>query len=202
MHKRFGFTIVEVMVVAAVLATLLIVGIVGVRSIQMTSRDNERQNDIDTLAINFETIYAKEIRDSSNTIIKPQGSYMPVAGGYTASFSIPAELISELEKNTTLAPGQTATSLQTITPTSCNSSTSNATVCYLSTGFTTATSASTVTKNRYVYVPLVRFDDSTKRLCTVALIQSGTVSGCHAYELYYVKEKSTTTVLKKESKGR
>ena len=182
----------ELMVVIALIAILLVMGTLGVRGMQAMSRDNERQVDVDTIATNLESTYSKEIRDSSNAIVKPQGSYLPVSGSYNTSLVISSEMIAELEKNAIKAPGQTSTSLISLAKNVCNTATSNATTCNLVTAsVNNALTASAITPNIYIYVPLVREGDP--RLCTTALVQTGTAS-CRSFKIYYVLEKSPTVV--------
>ncbi len=195
MLKQNGFTIVEMIVVTVVLVSLLTVSVVGIRGMQASARDKERTADIDTLAMNIETMHSQEIRDSSNNLIKPQGSYPPVAGTISSGFSIPNEVVNELEEDALRAPGQSSQSLRSITHAVCGAgSTSSPQVCKINnTVLNSQLTDAAIGINSYIYVPITRFDDS--RLCTVALIQSGAIDGCRSFKLYHVKESGSSVVM-------
>ncbi len=55
--KSRGFTIVELLIVIIVMAILLTLAVVNVRSTQIKARDNERHVDIENLATALESIY-------------------------------------------------------------------------------------------------------------------------------------------------
>lgn len=55
MHRRFGFTIVELAVVITIIGILLGVGMVGLGRSQMQSRDNERRVDAENIAMAIES---------------------------------------------------------------------------------------------------------------------------------------------------
>ncbi len=57
MAKGRGFTIIELLIVMAVMAILLVIGVVDVSSSQVHARDNERKADVETLATALETFY-------------------------------------------------------------------------------------------------------------------------------------------------
>lgn len=200
MHRRLGFTVVEVVVVAVLLTILLVTSVIGLRGSQVSSRDRERRADISTLHTNLETLYNKEIR-SGSTIIKPQGSYMPVQGNYLVGLSISPEMIKELDELATRAPNQSAISLRTVPGSICNTSgspVSTTNICYInSTSLNNELTAAKVTTNNYVYVPLVSSADN--RLCTVSLIVNSLAGGCRSFKLYSVLETDSSLVQIKES---
>lgn len=55
--KSRGFTIVELIVTITIMAILLTLGVVNLRSSQANARDAERKTDIESLATNLETFY-------------------------------------------------------------------------------------------------------------------------------------------------
>ncbi len=69
-----GFTVIELAVVLAVIAILLVVGTVSFRSYQASARDKERHGDVQAISVYLETIYQRQIF-SGATLIKPAGSY-------------------------------------------------------------------------------------------------------------------------------
>ena len=75
MIRRTGFTVVEVIIVMAIMAILLAIGTVSFRSYQVSTRDKTREGDITTIQNYLESLYPRELRDSSNNIIKSAGSY-------------------------------------------------------------------------------------------------------------------------------
>jgi prepilin-type N-terminal cleavage/methylation domain-containing protein len=75
MQKHKGFTIIELTIAMVVMVILLGVGVVSLRSAQMKSKDSERQADAQTIAAYVEQLYAKELRDGSNNVIKKAGTY-------------------------------------------------------------------------------------------------------------------------------
>lgn len=200
MHKRknHGFTIVEVMVVMILMIAFLTLSVVGVRGVRLSLRDRERRADIESIAIDLESAYSREITRADATILKPAGSYMPVKGGYTTSLSISSEMLNLIEKSATIAPNQGTASLFTVPKTVCTSS-SSATSCYINnTALSSEVSATKITDKRYLYVPLARNGE----LCTEALLASAPSSACRSFKLYSVLESSPATVQVRESKSK
>ena len=198
MHKQNAFSLVEMLVVVTILLIIMTMSVVGVRGMQKSSRDNERKVDIETIATNLETLYAKEMRNASDVIIKPQGSYMPVSGNYnTVELAIVPEFLNELERGAATAPNKT-TGLKTVPKSICNSTSpniSNSTTCFVNTtALNNELTYVKITTDNYIYVPYA----DANRICTVALVQSGTT--CRSFKLYYVLEGSPTTVRVWESK--
>ncbi|PID33073.1 hypothetical protein CR969_02680 [Candidatus Saccharibacteria bacterium] len=69
-----GFTVIELAVVMAVIAILVVVGTISFRSYQASARDKERHSDVQAISIYLENIYQRQIF-SGATLIKPAGSY-------------------------------------------------------------------------------------------------------------------------------
>ena len=55
--KARGFTVVEILVVIIIMAILLTLAVVNVRSTQINARDAERQTDVENIAIRLESYY-------------------------------------------------------------------------------------------------------------------------------------------------
>ena len=100
MSRRTGFTVVEVIIVMAIMAILLAIGTVSFRSYQVSTRDKTREGDIATIQNYLESLYPRELRDSSNNIIKSAGSYpahvVNGAGGSTMTDALFDQIFSEL----------------------------------------------------------------------------------------------------------
>lgn len=58
MNIRRGFTVVELVVTITIMAILLTLGVVNMRSSQANSRDSERKADVETIAMHLETYYS------------------------------------------------------------------------------------------------------------------------------------------------
>lgn len=75
MRVRRGFTVVELVIVLAIMAILLVAGFVSFRSYQMNARDKERESDVAAIQMYLEGIYPQEIRDNNGNVIKEAGTY-------------------------------------------------------------------------------------------------------------------------------
>ncbi len=64
--NRRGFTVVELLIVIALMGILLTLGVVNLRSTQVNARDTERKTDIDSISLNLETFYKTGI-DATTT---------------------------------------------------------------------------------------------------------------------------------------
>lgn len=100
--KRHGFTIVELIVVIAIMGTLIVMGVVNMRDSQMNARDTERKNDVESLALQLEIFYSAGSPISS------------VAGRYPATTELignELDLMRDLTKESLNAPGYTTSVL-------------------------------------------------------------------------------------------
>ncbi|MDO5344092.1 MAG: prepilin-type N-terminal cleavage/methylation domain-containing protein [Candidatus Saccharibacteria bacterium] len=78
--KRLGFTVIELLIVIAIMAILLTLGVVSFRNYQAHTRDKERMADIQAIQNYLESIYPQEVRAADGTLLK-------AAGGYPAHYS-------------------------------------------------------------------------------------------------------------------
>lgn len=76
-----GFTLVELMIVVAIIAVLSVIGVTIFSGIQKDSRDARRKGDIDAIASAMEANYGKTTA----------GQYAPLAATFFASGTIPVD---------------------------------------------------------------------------------------------------------------
>jgi prepilin-type N-terminal cleavage/methylation domain-containing protein len=128
--NRRGFTIIELVIVVAILGVLLVLGVVNLRGTQANGRDKERATDIDTIAANLEIFY-KSGTDGSTTV-----------GRYASTAIIGSEKVSlrDLDLDALSTPSASASSFVAAT----NALQTTATV----------TPQPTSTNDIYVYQPL------------------------------------------------
>ncbi len=95
-----GFTLVELLIVIAIMGILLVLGIVNLRSTQINARDTERASDAQTIATSLEAFY-------------PLGNAQVVAGEYpsTALATNPTSYLADINPKALIAPGQTTQSV-------------------------------------------------------------------------------------------
>lgn len=141
--NRRGFTIVELLIVIALMGILLTLSVVNLRGTQVNSRDTERKTDIDTISSQLEIFY-KTGSDNSSVI----GRYPSTA---------------ELNNSTNIQASLRDADLKSFTPPGATSP---------DTGFVSATNntqttagvAPQPTSTTYVYQPL----QQDKSLCTLS----------------------------------
>lgn len=100
MYRR-GFTIVELVIVVTIMAILLVLGVVNLRSAQASARDDERRTDIENLSLHLEIFYRSGIEGSANTGRYPSDGLVD----YGASFI--TENLRDLDLKSVMAPGVT-----------------------------------------------------------------------------------------------
>ena len=71
--KHSGFTIIELIIVIAIMGTLLVLGVVNLNGAQVSARDSERKADIEAIAYHLETYYT-----SGSDAIESIGQYPSV----------------------------------------------------------------------------------------------------------------------------
>lgn len=80
--KRLGFTAIELLIVIAIMAILLTLGVVSFRNYQAHTRDKERMADIHSIQNYLESIYPREIRAADGTLLKAAGGYPAHHSGF------------------------------------------------------------------------------------------------------------------------
>lgn len=135
MFKR-GFSLVELTIVIAIMAALLVLGVVNLRGSQANERDVERRTDVETIAQHLETFFTS----SPNTNNTPSGSYPS-----TDLFGNETAYLPDVDPKNLKAPGQDSSSLAVATNTNSPPGSSPA-----------------LSIDTYVYQPL----DSNGSLCT------------------------------------
>lgn len=186
-QNRYGFTVIEILIVMLVLAILTTLTVVSLRGNQASARDSERAADIQTIMRGLEARFQKgnpKITAAASPHYVQAGSYpdnnemkhilgesvsgmtpTQVSGGYVT------EVLTGTETKGLTAPGQSAISLVLSCPNCCN--------CEMDEG----TSAdATTTINTYVYEPL----DVDGKVCVD--------TRCVRYNLYYRTEAGDTLV--------
>lgn len=142
MNRRSGFTLIELLITMTVMAILLTLAVVNLRSSQASARDEERKTDVATIAQQLEVFYDNG-SDTSTTV----GEYPPTTAMNTEAL-IKATL-RDIDANALRDPLTTAASSVSLTVAS---STSVPTVASLNSGKT------------YIYQPI----DTAGALCTTA----------------------------------
>lgn len=137
--KRSGFTLMELIIVIAIMGILLVLGVVNLRGSQVSSRDAERKSDIEALSSHLETYYTSG-SDGSTTL----GTYPPT----TLTPSVATYYLRDIDMKSMMAPGITSPDLTFIVATNNIQ--------------TTAGVLPQPTINQYVYQPL----KSDGNLCT------------------------------------
>lgn len=175
MHKRNGFTAVELAVVMIIMGILLTLGFVSFRSSQIQAKDNEREADVQTIMTYLERSYPLEIV-SGTTVIKPAGSYPSRAiFASTAYYDI---VFGDLDKRATYVPGASSSGFVT------NSNAPS----QVPVAGTLTPSLST---DNYIYVPSLVDGGNA---CTT-ITQS-----CRTYKLFYQTESGNNVEMKGKRK--
>lgn len=162
MNIKKAFTIVELVITITIMGILLGLAFVNLSSSQEKSRDEERQADVDAIAIHLETYY----RSGSDTT--SGGSYPSTT--MMADESAIKSTLRDIEVKSLTSPDVESVSNTMKVATNATQST---------TGVTPQPSAS-----HYVYQPLA-WSGSAWTLCTGS-------SECRRYNLYYRLESDNT----------
>lgn len=159
--KRNGFTIVELIVVIAIMGILLVLGVVNLTGSQISARDSERKTDIEVIATHLETYYTSG-SDLTTTI----GTYPSTA--LMANISVQESSLRDIDPKNLIAPGAPSSAVSSLVVATNNTQTIAGVA---------PQPQSSSSQNQYVYQPLKQ-DGS---LCT-----SGTT--CQEFNLYYMTE--------------
>jgi len=161
MNKR-GFTIVELLVVLAVMGILLTLGVANISGTQINARDAKRKIDIDTIAAYLNDYY-KNGTDGSTAVGEYQSTVLTTSGiPYTV------QILRGIETKTLTAPSATSVTTSFI-PATNNTQ-------------TTAGVTPQPTISQYVYQPL----QSDGVLCTLEAQE------CRKFNLFYRLETDNT----------
>jgi type II secretory pathway pseudopilin PulG len=103
--KHRGFTIIELIVIIAVMGILLILGVANLSGSQANARDAERKTDIETIALHLETYYSSGTDGSSS--IGQYPSVDPTNGliGHETTF------LRDIDTASLMTPGAASSSL-------------------------------------------------------------------------------------------
>lgn len=143
-YRAAGFTVVELIITMAIVAILLTLGVVNLRSSEVSGRDADRKGDVSNTALFLETIYTNGTESQPSA----RGSYPPTSA--VANSSNVDDWFAGFELKNLRAPGVDTSSLS-ITPATNAVQTIS--------GVTPQPTTST-----YVYQPI----DGTGALCTTA----------------------------------
>lgn len=108
MKRWDGFTVIEVIIVMAIIAILLAIGTVSFRGFQASTRDKGREADVVAIQNHLESLYPRELRDDGGNIIKTAGSYpaysTPGSGGGRMTNATFMTMFDELPDNVKQGP--------------------------------------------------------------------------------------------------
>lgn len=169
--KERGFTVVELVIVITVMAILLILAMVNVRSSQVQARDNERRVDVENIARALESYYDQQQSDGR------QRTYPGLNAARTAlepTDYIGGFLRERTGQGSLYAPGVEENTSDTLANTSVRPATNN--------DQRPANVRPEVTISTYVYQPLT----ADNALC----IHSAGVT-CTKFNIFYKTERST-----------
>ena len=170
--KAHGFTVIEVLVVIIVMAILLTLAVVNVRSTQVNARNTERITDVENTALRLESYYDGPASSSSGG-----GSRYPGTNSITLSGL--KTLFPDFDLNNVRHPNNDDTSTIDLVPATNNKETP---------------SEVTPKPDTETYVYQAINTDGT--LCTNNASQS-----CRRFNIYYLLEKdSTVQVLKSKNR--
>ncbi len=169
-HQR-GFTLVELVIVIAIMSILLVLGVVNLRSSQITARDHDRKTDVENITRGLEGFYANganNARYPSNYVSDP-----------ATTDAFVQDALRKIDLKSLQAPGVATGTRSLISATSVNEATS---------GGSAVAPLPSITQ--YVYQPFQ--PDGT--LCTLVSQE------CRRYNLFYRLE-GDNTVYKVSSKN-
>jgi prepilin-type N-terminal cleavage/methylation domain-containing protein len=159
-----GFTMIEIIIVVAIMGILLTLAVVGISASQVTARDNERKDDMDALSVNLEGFYRTGTTGSGSTGRYPS---TVIAGNETTL----RNTLRDIDLKAATAPNAASASASFIAATNAVQTTS---------GVTPQPTAS-----QYVYQPL-QVSGTTWSLCT------SEAQECRKYNIYYRLEGNST----------
>lgn len=175
MTRRGGFTVVELIITITIMAILLTLSVIGLRSTQANGRDEERKTDTANIARTLEEMYPHVY----NSLIDPKNN-TPTQSGYPSTAVLTAFFsgsygdlgTGSFAKSDLQAPGVTGDTTSLVMAT--NSSQNPASV------------TPQPTTDTYVYQPLSGTYTPVNELCSAG----GDL--CRKFNLYYKLETDST----------
>lgn len=201
--KRRGFTIIELIIVMAIIAILLALAVVAFRGYQASARDKEREADVQSFATYIESMYGREIKDKGGNTIKLPGEYIPLPSPQQMAGSNPmtnqefAYMMRELPSGALTLPGAPAESSLASPPPQLSSSypaCANIDSCFDQ----GPPSASSIGIHKYIYRPVGSGPDGNTYVC----VKNSAARECRGFTIYYVLESSPHQVRTIEGKHR
>lgn len=159
MKKRVGFTVVEVVIIIAVLGILTGLAVVSMRSSLPQSRDSERRGDVNNIAVHLDSLAANGYPGGVSIA---KGSYPSTA--HLSSPSAISSVLADLNTKSLTSPSSPSGTISLVMATNSNT--------------TTAGVTPQPTPETYVYQPLAA--DSS--LCALANTE------CRRFIIYYKLE--------------
>ena len=168
--KRSGFTLIEIVITIALVGILLVLSFVSLESTMISSRDEERKTDIETIASYLESYYTTGSQYDTTVGQYPSLDPLnPLTDDNLTTNSNELNLLRDVEPSVLVSPDADATTLSSIISATNNSQT----VDNISPKPTTA---------QYVYQPIAN-DGS---LCNNLATQT-----CRKFNLYYRTESGS-----------
>jgi prepilin-type N-terminal cleavage/methylation domain-containing protein len=176
--KRRGFTIIELIIVIAIMGILLVLAVVNLRSTQINARDEQRKANVDAIAQNLEVYYRSG--SAASTIV---GRYPST--GITGQETT---ILPEIDPKSLISPSSTTDPNTLVAPSTGVSSLVAATNATQTTAGVTPQPSSS--NDVYIYQPLKTTDaGATWTLCT------GGTDECRKFNIYYWHEIDNTVLM-------
>jgi len=174
--NRRGFTIVELVIVIAIMGILLVLAVVNLRGTQVNARDEKRRDDVAAIAAHMDVYYQSGSDSSSNV-----GEYPT-----TAIVGQETTLLRDIDPKSLLSPSSTVDPNTLVAPSTGVSSLVAATNAIQTTSGVTPQPSSS--NDVYVYQPLKTTDGgATWTLCTAPTDE------CRKFNIYYWDETDSTS---------
>jgi prepilin-type N-terminal cleavage/methylation domain-containing protein len=171
MRSKNGFTLIELLITITIMAILLTLTVVSLRSSQAVARDEERKTDVAAIALALENYFDGDFGDNPSfessgkgTFPKYQEGYYPPTA-YVANEAAISESLHKLDLAAIRAPGVANTQSPSLVG-------------------ATSIGAQTPNVNTYIYKPL----KADGGLCSVGAANGQYFDQCTDFVLYYQLE--------------